>query len=493
MTFASRALALRFGVVAQPSTRRRHGKPTPLLGGFGIYSVLAVSLGYAAWAFDTDAYVGALFLALSMIFLVGVIDDWKELKAGPKFLAQFIAAALILAFEPNLPRVFSEFGIPAAIGYSVAWLWVVGITNATNLIDGMDGLCSGIAILTAAAIAVLVPAGGVAAVLAPVMAGAAAGFLVHNYHPAKLFLGDSGSLLVGFTLSALSLHVPFRESAVLSLGVLAMLFGLPILDTFLAIYRRARQGRPIFSGDRSHLHHRLMNLGNSTRESLNALLFLQAYSAFSAVIVSTGSNGWASVALALPVAVLFLRGLGYVEHLVSFQSARLSYLFLADELDKLADRSRVEEFLRDQGSVYDSTREGYSVVIMDCSGYLSQIVAQTPVSLVTFYVSLYGALKARLRQTDLIARPSEMQFAVILPGAYDPEGRHAPVFEFLREELIKLQDSHGVFRTDPRQPEGFKVLVYPRDRARILKIFEPMDRRSGAETAKPIEAGKLAS
>lgn len=485
LTFAARALALKYGVLAQPSARRKHQKPTPLLGGLGIYSVLLLALAYTAWKSDSTAYIVAFIVAVSMVLAVGIVDDWVELKAAPKFLTQFAAAALILAFEPNLPKYFAEYGISGWIGYPIAWLWIVGVTNAMNLIDGLDGLCSGIAVLTALAIAVLAPSAGVGAILAPALGGAAAGFLVHNYTPARIFLGDSGSLLLGFSLAVLSFHIPAQSSAVLSLGVLALLFGLPVLDTFLAVYRRVSQGKPVFTGDRSHLHHRLVNLGVSARASFLVLIAVQAYAAVAGVVLQSGAGGWASVALALPFAALFLYGLRFTEYLLSYQSARLSYLFLSDELERLADRERVIAFVKEQVERYDLMREGFSVVVMDCSKYLPQIVAESPMRLVRFYVSLYGTLKARLRHSDLISRPSEMQFAIVLPGAWEIEGRHSPIFDFLGSELGRLQEEYGIYRTDPRSPEGFRILTYPRDRAKIWKALGLQDASSRTDATVP--------
>lgn len=479
-TFLSSSVARRFSVLAKPSSRRRHEAPTPLLGGLAIYLVLATGLvcmlSFGKDLFRTPISVSnaLLFLAsLTVIFVTGILDDWMELRARHKFLGQAIAAGMALFAEDSLREVFAAYGVSPWVGYPVALLWIVGATNAMNLIDGMDGLCSGVAAIVAVGICVLVAPLSAASFTVAVLAGASLGFFIHNFPPAKIFLGDSGSLLLGFSLSALSLKIPFHGNLFLSMGVLALIFGIPILDTFLAIYRRVKLRRPLFKADRGHLHHRLEHLGIPTRAATLTLLALQTYAVLTAVSIHRGlpQHGWAPFLLALPFVALFLAGLKYTEYLVSYQSARLSYLFLKDELDRLADTERVTHFLREQIRQYEENRTPFSVVIMDCSSYLQQMVAGKPLILVTYYVSLYGTLKARLRRTDLVARPSELQFAVILGNASEGSERDSPIFQFLNKELRSLQEAHGIFQADPRNPEGYRVLSYPRDRARIFKAL----------------------
>ena len=469
VTFGVRKLADQHAVLALPSGRRRHATPTPLLGGLGFAPVLVLGCALAYINGVNSTLVLAYFIGAGLVLTMGVADDVFELRATPKLVAQWMAAIAVVSFHPALQATFSAYGISPYLGYPLATLWIVGATNSLNLIDGLDGLCSGVAALSAVAISLICPSGSLAAFMAPSIAGAASGFLFHNFSPAKIFLGDSGSLFIGFTLATLSLDVPFSGPLFLSIGIWGFIFGFPILDTFLAIARRARQGRPLLSGDRSHLHHRLLHMGLSERYAFWVLLAMQAYSCAAAVLLSSAlpDGGWPIAILAIPMIYVFMRWLSHTEYLLSFQSARLSFLFLSEELDRLADTLRLRQYIQEQAARYEADGTGFSVVMMDMSPYLKQIVALNPSRLVKFHLGLYGTLKARLRETDLIARPNELQFTVILSGAWETQGRHSPVFDFLRAELIRVQDEYGIYRSKPTEPEGFRILLYPQDRVRI--------------------------
>lgn len=484
LTYASRWLAHRFGVLAKPSARRRHEKPTPLLGGFGIFVVVFSALGfltYQAWTSYADVaearYLSALMGSMFLLFGMGAIDDAIELPARPKFLVQLIASGMVIAFEPNLPAIFNQYGVPDGIGYLLTFVWVIGLTNAFNLIDGLDGLCSGVATVASLTVAVLMVPGGNGPMIGTVLAGAALGFLVHNFHPAKIFLGDSGSLLLGFTLSVLSLKIPLTGPLPMAASVMVFTFGVPIIDTTLAIIRRIKMSRPIFSGDRSHLHHRLQNLGFTVPKASLMLVIAQMYLGVAAMAILSGGwdAGWAALALSAPVIYFGLRALKLTELMISTQSARFSQLFLSEELRDLSDESRLRSFLMEQIEQYQETRTRFSVVVMDCSVYYEQILSQSPSRLVSFYVGLYETLKGRLRKTDMIVCPTELQLAVILPKAWEITGKDSPIFDFLKTELKRLQETYGVFQGDPRTPEGFRVLVYPEDRAKIFRALNVAD------------------
>ncbi|MCM2277071.1 MAG: undecaprenyl/decaprenyl-phosphate alpha-N-acetylglucosaminyl 1-phosphate transferase [Oligoflexia bacterium] len=477
LTFVTRAIAIRFSIFARPNARRRHPKLTPLLGGLTVYLVIAPILT-AIWVLvpsdgGHDGSVAALLIASSLVFATGVLDDFLEIRAGHKFFGQFVAAMLILVTEPNLPVIFENYQVPHWLGYPLSFVWIVGLTNAYNLIDGLDGLCAGLATISGLALAAMLPPGP-AQIMALSVAGTAAGFLVHNFNPARIFLGDSGSLLLGFMLGALSFKIQLSGPLAPAAALMVFAFSVPILDTSLAIIRRTRLSRSVFAGDRGHLHHRLQHLGMSVRKTAVSLYLLHAYFGLSAWTIWRGSPewGWMAFVTALPVLFIVVKGLKFTEHLLSYQSARLSYSFLSDELDALSDLEPARQVVSDQMRHYEQTQEPFSVVLIDCSAYIQQIVHAHPTRIVNFYVSLYGTIKARLRKTDLIVRPTELVFAIILPKTWDHEGEHAKIFDFLRKELKSLQEAHGIFQGDPLHPEGYKLLVYPKDRARILRAVD---------------------
>lgn len=491
LTFIPRHFAFRWGILAQPDNRRRHSKPTPLLGGMGIF--LALFIGclstYFFWSESVPlSYALTLLLAIGLIFATGVADDCVELGAPSKFTAQIAASLLILAVDPALPALYAEFGVPTWVGHSLALLWMVGITNAMNLIDGMDGLCAGTASLAAGAVAVLFPSWGFDTILASVLAGATAGFLIHNFNPARIFLGDSGSLLIGFTLAALSLHLPFHGSPATMVGLLGFLFCLPVLDTALAIARRIANSKPIFEGDRRHLHHRLLNLGLSQRGVAAVLYSLQSYSILAAILISArGENPSGHyLALALPVVALFVAGLDVVEYVLCYQSTRLGFLFLGEELDQLSNIGRARSALRAQIEEHERTGESFSFVVIDFSAYIQHILSGGHSRWVSYYVHLYGALRARLRKNDFICQLHDLRLAILLPKTWEVTGQHAPLFDFLKSELKRLQQLHGVMLARKDEAAGMEILVYPHDRSRILSELgagEPNTQPSHREIA----------
>ncbi|HEX8909755.1 MAG TPA: MraY family glycosyltransferase, partial [Anaeromyxobacteraceae bacterium] len=275
-------IAVGWGAVDEPRSRKVHQSITPRLGGLGL--VLAVLAACAAglllarggWA-GAGLWAGdALVLALAglAVTLLGIYDDLRGARARTKIAVQIAAALLLYAGGFRLERVDLLLGSPLELGplsLPLTVLWIVGVTNAVNLIDGLDGLAAGIALAASAALFAIASRGGDALVMLVALAlmGSLLGFLVYNVHPASVFMGDTGSLFLGTTLAALALRHP-GDTAV-PLGALAIVFGIPIVDTFGAIARRALRGTPLFCADREHLHHRLLTAGLSQRKAVLVL------------------------------------------------------------------------------------------------------------------------------------------------------------------------------------------------------------------------------
>ncbi|MBI2369607.1 MAG: hypothetical protein HYV08_05100 [Deltaproteobacteria bacterium] len=259
LTPVARALALRAGAVASPRQDRWHREPTPLLGGIAVYVAFVTSLalflprGQAFWAIVAGS---------SWLFLVGLADDLISLRPPIKLIGQIIGASLLVSWGISIEVIDWP---PLRVLLTLLWLLV--ITNAFNLIDNMDGLCAGVALISSAFLGVSLALHGMADLsrVAWGMAGAAAGFLVFNFRPARIFLGDSGSMTLGFGLAALTLVGSWKE--VSNLGAMIMvpvlLLGVPIFDTALVTAARTFQGRPISQGGKDHSSHRLVALGLS--------------------------------------------------------------------------------------------------------------------------------------------------------------------------------------------------------------------------------------
>ncbi len=296
LTREVRRLATGWGVVAFPTERRHvHSAPIPRLGGVAIYlafvlgSLGAILLAYRfpqlSMALGLSAQVRPLLsilLAGTLVFAVGVYDDLRNASATAKFAVQAVAGALLFFSGLRILDVPVLFGtnhpVGVLVGLPLTMLWVIGITNAFNLIDGLDGLAAGSALFSTLVVFVVSMVSGAPLVVlvSSALAGAILGFLRFNFNPATIFLGDSGSLFIGFMLSALALQGAQKASTVVAVAIPVVSFGLPILETALSVLRRFLSGRPVFTADKEHIHHKLLELGYSHRQVVIVLYAVSA-------------------------------------------------------------------------------------------------------------------------------------------------------------------------------------------------------------------------
>ena len=287
-----RKLAFRFGAVDRPDARKVHSGLMPRMGGLAVYLAFTVTVLIMG---DLTESMKGLLIGGTLIMLLGLVDDIKDISPRVKLLGQVIAAAVLVAFgvqvdfitNPwggtfNLTHFGINFGIPLTI------LWIVGITNAVNLIDGLDGLAGGLASIAALTLAVVGWVNGQMWIVLPavILSAAVIGFLRYNFYPAKIFLGDSGSLFLGFMLAGMSVIGLTKQAAMFSVFVPVLIFGIPIFDTLFAILRRYINNQPIFSADKEHLHHRLLAIGLSHRQTVLAIYGVSCLLGGSAVMMT---------------------------------------------------------------------------------------------------------------------------------------------------------------------------------------------------------------
>ncbi len=288
------ALANRINALDIPKDERRvHKKPIPLIGGLAIFYGFIISvLCFAVIDYET---MGILIGATIMV-TVGVIDDMRDLSAKLKLLFQIIAAGVVVYFGVDMEYIANPFARwlgPQYINLGLwsvplTMVWIIGITNAVNLIDGLDGLAVGISSIASVALLslTLVSQNLNAAIITAALAGAGFGFLPYNFNPAKIFMGDTGSTFLGFVLACISIQGIMKMYALISFAVPVLILGLPIFDTLFAILRRAFTGKPIMSPDRGHLHHRLLDMGFSQRQTVTILYTLTSILCLTAVVMS---------------------------------------------------------------------------------------------------------------------------------------------------------------------------------------------------------------
>ena len=308
-------LAAKTGAMDAPDARKVHKKPIPRIGGLGIYAAFMVSMLTVMVFTDLSADVFhervGLMVSGTMIVILGLIDDYTNLPAKVKLAGQIAAACVLVAFDVRIDFISDPFGdflyhevfaIPATI------FWIVGLTNTVNLIDGLDGLAAGVATIAAVTIFLVALQQDflLVAVLTAALAGAAIGFLYYNFNPARIFMGDTGSMFLGFMLAGISIIGAVKSAATIALIVPILALGLPILDTTFAIVRRYRGGVPIFKPDKGHLHHRLLDLGFTQRQAVLLMYVISALLGLSAVALTEVSSTIAIlIVCAVVAAVLF--------------------------------------------------------------------------------------------------------------------------------------------------------------------------------------------
>lgn len=266
-----RRLAIAMGFVDIPSHRKAHRTPTPLLGGAAIFvgAILGVLIIYGG---DPQPTVIGVVLAASIVALTGLIDDYRPLPAWMKLSGQFLGF-LILAYFGIRVRL----PVPDLVNYAITLLWLLGITNAINFLDNMDGLSAGISAVMASFILLLALINGqfLVAALAAGLLGACLGFLRYNFPPAQIFMGDVGSLFLGFLLAVMGIQLRFpANSNFVTWMVPVFLFGLPIFDMMLVVSSRLRRGLSPNTAGKDHISHRLVLLGFSSREAILILYLL---------------------------------------------------------------------------------------------------------------------------------------------------------------------------------------------------------------------------
>ena len=323
-----RAMATRLGAIDHAlNSRKIHGRPVPRMGGLAVVLAFYAPL---AGLFFWDTGVGRLFwengrqaVALivggSAIAALGVLDDLRGSGAAKKLAVQFAVAALMWWAGFRVEKVSTPFGAPldlGPLGFPVTLLWIAGVTNALNLIDGLDGLAGGVALAAVGAMLVISVESSqfLMALFMASLGGALVGFLPYNFHPASVFLGDTGSLFLGFVLATTSLQTSQKASTAVALVVPIVALGLPIGDTLLSMLRRAIRGQRMFAGDRRHIHHRLMDLGLSQRSTVLALYLLCTILAGVSVALSRANAAQTIVYLAgvSLLALILLTAAGYI-------------------------------------------------------------------------------------------------------------------------------------------------------------------------------------
>lgn len=322
-----RKLAFKVGSVDIPKDNRRmHKKPIALMGGLAIICGFVVSLVFdlltTSSLLTPGREIAGLMTGIAVIMLMGVLDDVKTLRAWVKLAFQVVAAVCVVAISgTRISGLTNPFGadqyleLSPYISIPLSILWIVGITNAINLIDGLDGLAAGVSSISSLSLFfvsllrgdLLDPSKAIyTALVTAALSGATLGFLPFNFNPAKIFMGETGAAFLGFTLGVISIQGVMKSYAAISIVIPLLILGLPLFDTLLAIIRRILTRKSIMQADRGHLHHKLIDMGLSQRQSVLIMYVVSASLGLCAIVLA--DRGALSAVIMLAAVSVFIAG-----------------------------------------------------------------------------------------------------------------------------------------------------------------------------------------
>ncbi len=311
MTPFAEKLARKLGAMDVPKDDRRvHKSPIPRMGGLAIYLAFVATLVIFA---GMDDMIKGIIIGSTMIVGVGIVDDIRGVSAKVKLLVQICAALVLVHFGIKIDfftNFFEAEGLIylGSLSVPITVFWVVGITNTFNLIDGLDGLAAGISIISATTLSYIAFVNGryEMALVTLILAGCCLGFLPFNFNPARIFMGDTGSLFLGFVLSAISIEGTIKGATALTMVLPILAMGLPIMDTTLAIFRRILGGRSIMEADKGHLHHKLLSAGLCQKRAVLLMYGISLMLGLSAVFLMNSEyiSGFVTIAATLVIVMI---------------------------------------------------------------------------------------------------------------------------------------------------------------------------------------------
>lgn len=310
-------IAYQVGAVDIPNDRKVHLKPIPRIGGVAFFlSILVVNV-----LFNKSLIVEKIIFGGLLVFLVGLLDDFIELKPKPKFWLTFLAVliAVFIGVRVDIWRIpYTKIIIKGFWADVITFVWLLGITNAMNFIDGLDGLAGGVAVISSFSlliISLLLGRFEMALLLSSILGGVL-GFLFYNFPPASIFMGDSGAMFLGFILGAISIIGVLKVSTIINLFFPIVVLGFPVLDTAFSIIRRLLEGRAPWKYDKDHIHHRFLRIGMKTEQSIAFIYLITICMSLLAIIISLLQDPYISAILlfgTLFLILFILKKLGVLE------------------------------------------------------------------------------------------------------------------------------------------------------------------------------------
>ncbi|MDD4495617.1 MAG: MraY family glycosyltransferase [Eubacteriales bacterium] len=330
-TPVAKRLSIKLGAVDSPKDERRmHKKPIARMGGLAIISGFVVSVLFVVFTSlskngadkEINRQLIGIFVGILIIAGVGIVDDIKKLGAWPKFAMQIIATLAVVVISDMRITILTNpfdaaapyFVLPDYISYPLTVLWIVGITNAINLIDGLDGLAAGITSISCLSLFFInlytnqgLSIMPLVSVLILALAGSSVGFLPYNFYPAKIIMGDTGAYFLGFILGIISIQGALKSFTAISISIPLIVLGLPVFDTLTSIIRRIRNHKKVTVADRGHIHHRLIDMGLSHKQTV-IIMYIASAGLGLAAMVMAEKGALSAVILILLIAVFVVSG-----------------------------------------------------------------------------------------------------------------------------------------------------------------------------------------
>lgn len=314
LTPLAKYTAKKIGAIDVPKDDRRvHKVPIPRLGGLAIYLATIISM---LIFLKLDRSIVSIMIGGTIIVIAGIIDDVKPMSARLKLFFQILSAIVLIAGDVKIEYIGNPFVRHGIINLGVFSIpvtifWVIGITNTLNLIDGLDGLSAGVGAIAAVSLFFVAASidyidTSMVMILCAIIAGSAFGFLPHNFNPAKIFMGDTGALFLGYMLSVVAMEGVMKSVATITIVVPILALGLPIFDTAFAIFRRVINKRPISEADKGHVHHRLLDKGLSQKQAVLVLYMVSAVFGSAAVLMAGLRPGYGVIVVGIVLTLLFL-------------------------------------------------------------------------------------------------------------------------------------------------------------------------------------------
>jgi UDP-GlcNAc:undecaprenyl-phosphate/decaprenyl-phosphate GlcNAc-1-phosphate transferase len=359
----ARKIAFKWGAIDVPrDDRRMHKKPIARLGGIAIIAGFLIAVlfnSFSAYISTNSSFrpniqfIGFL-VGILIITSIGIIDDIRQIKARYKLVFQLAAAFIVVLTGTSIPRLTNPFitsgmsELNPIVSYVITVLWIVGITNAINFIDGLDGLAAGVSTIASLSlffVSVITERWDIAIITAA-LAGSTMGFLPYNFNPAKIFMGDTGSNFLGFTLGVISIQGTLKAYAAFAIAIPLLVLGLPLFDTAFAIVRRLIQRKPIMEADRGHLHHRLIDMGLSQKQSVVVMYTVSAALGLCAIVLAD-KGALSAIILVVSVSVFVIGGARYMSELSngddSGNGEKKDNQLLGDKNDKIQNPEKIVE------------------------------------------------------------------------------------------------------------------------------------------------------